>query len=174
MAVVVKDVNQCWSWGMSGINQECAAEAVHGVPLPHHSPLTSPPGSPSDTSVLCARRSPYTLHHASQKFSQPCLWNSSYVRLTDDGPLSSFRGRLSSASSFHASLLQEIVGVVSLALRPLVLVVVSLAPQHFRSSKKQATCKDCFARQCICLVISLHSRMFKPCLWYTLLFTLPS
>ena len=41
-----KDVNQCWSWGMSGINQECAVEAVH-------SPLMSPPEGPSDTSVLC-------------------------------------------------------------------------------------------------------------------------
>ena len=39
----------------------------------------------------------------SQKFPQCRLWNGSIVRLTDDGPLSSFQGRLSIASSFHAS-----------------------------------------------------------------------
>ena len=33
-------------------------------------------------------------------------------RLIDDGPLSSFQGRSSSASSFHASLLQAIDGVM--------------------------------------------------------------
>ena len=38
---------------------------------------------------------------------------------------------------------------------------MSQAPQHFRSSEKQATCKGCFARQSICLVISLHSGMSK-------------
>ena len=36
--------------------------------------------------------------------------------LTDDGPLSSFQGTLYSASSFHASLLQAVDGVMSLAL----------------------------------------------------------
>ena len=41
-------------------------------------------------------------------------------------------------------LLQAIRGVVSLALCP---QVVSQAPQHFRSSEKQATCEGCFARQ---------------------------
>ena len=45
----------------------------------------------------------YGLHPISQKFPQCCLWNGSNVRLTDDGPLSSFQGRSSSASSFHAS-----------------------------------------------------------------------
>ena len=34
------------------------------------------------------------------KVSQPCLWNRFNVRLTDDGFISSFRGRSSSASSF--------------------------------------------------------------------------
>ena len=34
------------------------------------------------------------------------------VRLTDDGSLSSFEGRSPSASSFHASLLQAINGVI--------------------------------------------------------------
>ena len=43
----------------------------------------------------------------SQKFSQHCLWNGSNVRLIDDGSLSSFQERLSSTSSFHASLLME-------------------------------------------------------------------
>ena len=36
--------------------------------------------------------------------------------LTDDGPLLSFQGTLYSASSFHASLLQAVDGVMSLAL----------------------------------------------------------
>ena len=49
-----------------------------------------------------------------------------------------FKGRSSSASSFYASVLQAISGVMSLALCP---QVVSQAPQHFRSSKKQAICE---------------------------------
>ena len=51
---------------------------------------------------------------------------------------SNFMSRLSSAFSFHASILQVIDVVMSLAL---CLHVVSQAPQHFRSSKKQATCE---------------------------------
>ena len=51
----------------------------------------------------------------------------------DDGPLSSFQGRSSSASFFHASLLQAIDGVMSVALCP---QVVSQAPQHCRFSEK--------------------------------------
>ena len=74
----------------------------------------------------------------------------------DDGPLSSFQGRSSSASSFNASLLQVIDGVMSLALRP---QVVSQAPQHFRSSEKQAICEGCFALQSLCSVDSLHTGM---------------
>ena len=58
----------------------------------------------------------YTLHPVSQKFPQRCLWNGSYVRLTDDGPLSFFEGRSSNASSFHVSLLKAVDGVMSLAL----------------------------------------------------------
>ena len=100
---------------------------------------------------LCARKSPYALHPVSRKFPQSCLWNGFNVRLTDDGPLSSFQGRSSSASSFNVSLLQAIDGVMSLALCR---QVVSQAPPHFRSSEKQATC---FARQSIGSVISLHS-----------------
>ena len=50
----------------------------------------------------------------SLKFPQRCLSNGSTVRLTDDGPLSSFQGRSSSASSLHASLLQAIDGVIYL------------------------------------------------------------
>ena len=53
--------------------------------------------------------------------------------LTDDGPLSSFQGRSSSASSVHASLFKAIDGVMSLALCP---QVASPVPQHFRSSEK--------------------------------------
>ena len=66
----------------------------------------------------------------------------------------SFQGRSSSASSFHASLLQAINGVMSLAW---CLQVVSQASQHFRSSQKQATCQGCFALQSICSVVSSHS-----------------
>ena len=65
------------------------------------------------------------------------LWNGSNVHLTDNGPLSSFQGRSSSASSFNAFLLQAIDGVIPMASCP---QVVSQASQHFRSSKKQATC----------------------------------
>ena len=61
---------------------------------------------------------------------------------TSDGPLV-LSGRSSSASSFHASLLQAISGVMSLALCP---QVVSQASQHFRSFEKQTTCEGCFAR----------------------------
>ena len=46
----------------------------------------------------------------SQKFPQRCLWKGSNVRLTDDGPLSSFQGRSSNASSFHTSLLHILSG----------------------------------------------------------------
>ena len=85
-------------------------------------------------------------------------FESSDVPLIDDGPLSSFQGRSSSASSFHASLLQAIDGVMSSALCP---QVVSQAPQHFRSSEKQATREGRFPRQSICSVVSLQSGMSK-------------
>ena len=42
----------------------------------------------------------------------------------------------------HASIVQTIDGVMSLALCP---QVVSQASQHFRSSEKQATCVGCLA-----------------------------
>ena len=47
-----------------------------------------------------------------------------------------FKGRSSISSSFYASLLQAIDGVMSLALCP---QVVSQAPQHFSSSNMPAT-----------------------------------
>ena len=43
------------------------------------------------------------LQHISKKFPQRCLWNGSSVHLIDNGPLSSFQGRLSSAYSFRSS-----------------------------------------------------------------------
>ena len=55
----------------------------------------------------------YALHTVSQMFHQRRHWSSSNVRLMDDGPLSSFQGRLSNDSSFHAPLLKAIDGVVS-------------------------------------------------------------
>ena len=78
--------------------------------------------------------------------------------LIDDGSFSSFQGRSSSASSFHASLLQAISGVMSLALCP---QLVSQAPQYFKSSETQATCEGCFARQSVCSVVSFHSGMSR-------------
>ena len=105
---------------------------------------------------LCAQKSPYVLHPVSPKFPQCCN-----VRLIDDGSPSwtpSFQGRLSSASSFHTSLLQAIDGVMSLAL---CLQVVSQAPQHLRFSEKQAACEGCCARLPTCLVASLHSGMSR-------------
>ena len=49
------------------------------------------------------------------------------VRLIDDGYLSFIQGRSSSTSFFHASLLQAIAGVMSLAVCS---QVVSQVPQH--------------------------------------------
>ena len=83
----------------------------------------------------------------SQNFPPNPLQNGSNVYLIDDGPVLSFQGRSSSASSFHYSLLQVIDGVMSLAFY---LQVVSQAPQHFFS------CEGCFAHQSVCLVISLQ------------------
>ena len=91
-----------------------------------------------------------------RSFPNVALENGSNVRLTDDGPLSSFQGRSSSASSFNSSLLQVIDGMMSLALCP---QVVSQASQHFRPSERQAICEGCFARQSNCSVVSLHSGM---------------
>ena len=65
--------------------------------------------------------------------------------------------RPSKEASFNAYFLQAIDGVVSLALCP---QVMSQAPQHFRSSEKQATCEGYFARQSICCH-SLHPGMSR-------------
>ena len=54
--------------------------------------------------------------------------------LTMAGPFWSFQGRSSSASSFHASLLQAIDDVVTLALCS---KLVSQVPQHFRSLRRK-------------------------------------
>ena len=71
----------------------------------------------SSRRYLSAGKSPYALHPVSLKFPQRCLWNGSNVRLTDDGPLSSFQRRSSSASSLHASLLQAIDGVIAICFK---------------------------------------------------------
>ena len=47
----------------------------------------------------------YELDHLCQNFLQRCLWNVSNTHLFGDDPVSSFQRRLSSTSSFHASLL---------------------------------------------------------------------
>ena len=87
---------------------------------------------------ICTRKSPYMRSTPSlRNFPQRRLWHSSNVRLIDDGPLSPFQGRSSSASSFHASLLQAIADIMSLALCP---HVACQAAQHFRSSETEAAC----------------------------------
>ena len=76
-------------------------------------------------------------HSIFETFSQSYLGRISNVRLTVDDPLSHVEGRSSGASSYHASLLHAIGGVMpNLFLRP---QIVSRAPQQFRSSETQAT-----------------------------------
>ena len=49
---------------------------------------------------LCSPKSPYyAFQPVPQKFPHRCPWNGSKVRLTDDGPLSSFQGRLANQRS---------------------------------------------------------------------------
>ena len=93
-----------------------------------------------------------------RSFPKRYLWNNLNIRLIDDGPLSSFQGRSSCACSFYVSPPGDRWCDMSLALCP---QVVSQAPQHFRSTEKQATCEGCFTRQSICSVISFHSGMFR-------------
>ena len=100
-------------------------------------------------------------HYVSQFTSLTSLYLSNHVvnfSRIDDGPLLSFQGRSSSYSYVHASLFQATDRVMSLALCP---QVVSQAPQHFRSSEKQNTCKGCFARQSVFSVISFHSGLSR-------------
>ena len=118
--------------------------------LSHHRSSASPPPPPpphlppspmyiiqfSSKSYLCARKSPYALHPPCLMFPQSCVWNGSNVRLIDDGHLTSYQGRSSSPSSFHASLLQAIDGVMSLALCP---QVVSQATPHFLQIFREAS-----------------------------------
>ena len=68
----------------------------------------------SSSWYLCTRKSPYNMCSTlvSQNFPQHCLWNSSNVHLIKDGLLSSFQRRPSSTSSFLASLIQVISGVL--------------------------------------------------------------
>ena len=90
----------------------------------------------SSRAYLYAPESPYAPHPVPHKFPQRCLWNGSNVRPTDDGPLSSFQGRSSSASSFNASLLQAIDGVMSLALCPAGRVSSFSALPSFREASR--------------------------------------
>ena len=122
---------------------------------------------------IYALRKAYTCSRpVSQKFPQCCLWNSSNICLTDDGPFSSFWGRSLCASSFQARPLQMTDGVMSLDLSP---QVVSQAPPNFRPSEMYTTCNGCLACQStlshfpslyaqpfpftLCSAISLHSGM---------------
>ena len=63
---------------------------------------------------LSTQKIPYALHPVSQKFPQDYLCNKCNVHLIDDGPLSSFQGRSSSTSSFHASLSHTLISWSSL------------------------------------------------------------
>ena len=87
-----------------------------------------------------------------------CLWNGTTVHQSDwlgNGPLSSFQGRYSfSTFSSHASLLQAIDGVMSLALCP---QVVSQASQHFRSSENKPLVKTALPAS-----LSARSFLFTP------------
>ena len=98
----------------------------------------------------------YMLSTLSHRSLASVAFESFRVSLTDNGPVLSFQGRSYSDSFFHASLLKVNGVMVSLALCQ---QVVSQALQHFRSSKTQAICDDCFAQQSICSSISLHSGM---------------
>ena len=82
---------------------------------------------------LCARKSPYALHSVSRKFPQRPLWNSSNVRLTEDGPFVSFQRRSSTASSVHASLLQAMICVVY-PLRALIRQNINSSSVHARDT----------------------------------------
>ena len=79
--------------------------------------------------------------HLIRSFSLRSFETSFSVRLTDDGPFSSFQERWSRAFFLSTALLQAIDGVMSLGLY---LQVVSQAPQHFRSHETQANCDGCF------------------------------
>ena len=80
----------------------------------------------------------YVLRPVSQKFPQSCLRNSSAARLIDDGPFSSFPGRLPNISSFFddSRLLQAISGLMSLALLQQVIVSPATTSQHFLTVSK--------------------------------------
>lgn len=63
----------------------------------------------------------YPHHHhplltISQQFHQNYFWNSSSVGMFDNGPLWSFQGRCLSASSFYATLLKVLSGIMSFSL----------------------------------------------------------
>ena len=66
---------------------------------------------------------------------------------------SSFQGRSSSASSFHAFPLQA-MGRWCGALGALYPQVVSQAPQHSRASETKGPCDGCCVRQYICSVLT--------------------
>ena len=111
---------------------------------------TVPAGSPQFSSVqgrINVLRETHAPQTVSRMFPQRCLWNSSAnvhpselrMALSSRSPLVEENGS-SSVSSFHASLLQVISGVMSLVLCP---QVVSQAPQHFRSCETQAACDGC-------------------------------
>ena len=107
---------------------------------------------------ICAPGKAHMCSTLSQQFPQCRFWNGSNIHQIDDCPLSSFHGRSLSSSSFHASLLQVVDHVMSLAFFPTASASSSSTLEIFET---QATCDGCFAHQSICLVISLHFSMSK-------------
>ena len=81
---------------------------------------------------LCAWKSPYALHPICQKFPQHRLWNDSNVWLIDDGPLSSFQGRLSSISSLMHMGGRCVCVCISVCVYQCVCVCVCVFPEWFR------------------------------------------
>ena len=91
---------------------------------------------------LCALKSLYMRSTPSLRRFSNAAFETVPKSMGDDGPHSSFQGRPSSTSAFHAT-----DGVMPLALCPQVL--------------STATCDSCFARQSTCSVISLYSSMSR-------------
>ena len=120
-------------------------------------------------------KSPYVISRP-QDVTQRCLWSSSNVRPIDNGPLSSFQGRSRNTSSFHASFLQVIDCVVSLALcsqvifqdtwdlprrKPLVMVLLPVCLLcHFSSLQCIRRFRRWMLIESVCIGLPFHCPFF--------------
>ena len=91
------------SWWLSILMLDVSFWSVHVVWLREYLAFRQPSSNTQFSPVhdgIYAREKAHNhaLHPVSQKFPQRCLWNGSSVCLIDDGALSSFQGRSSSAS----------------------------------------------------------------------------